>query len=329
VSSLPHTLVRFQSELEQAIRRDRLRQGRRRVLRVALAGAAAAAVALGVLSTLPGDEPSLVDRAAAAFAVADDTILHFEIVGRQTNPDGSVVTWRSESWQDRSAPFARRTIETGSEGVPAESAGVGERTELYDAETNTIYVGEEPAETPPPAPKIAPGPRPGTSVVTVTVYKLWADRPNREPKKGTRRIVMSTEKAKRLVEQSAAARRAAAAPEPAGPYEEPFRQEILDLLRRGVVADGPVEVRGREALRIVSRDGGTTYFFDPETYAPIELRTTGDGGGVTLTFLAYEELPRTAANLGLLSLAAQHPTAEVNRDPADYRAAERRLFPRG
>jgi hypothetical protein len=328
VSSLPPTLVGFQSQLEQAIRRDRSRQSRRRVWRVALAGAAAAAVALGVFSTLPGDQPPLVDRAAAAFAVADDTILHFEIVARQTNPDGSVVTWRSESWQDRSAPFARRTIET-QEGVPAESAGVGERTELYDAQRNTIYVGEESAGPVPPPPKIAPGPRPGTSVVTVTVYKIWADEPNREPKEGKRRIVMSTEKAKRLVEQSAAARRAAAEPEPAGPYEEPFRQEILDLLHRGVVADGPVVVGGREALRIVSRDGGTTYFFDPDTYAPIELRTTGDGGGVTLTFLAYEELPRTAANLALVSLADQHPTAEVNRDPAAYRAAELRLYPNG
>jgi hypothetical protein len=50
---------------------------------------------------------------------------------------------------------------------------------------------------------------------------------------------------------------------------------------------------------------------------------------VTLSFRAYEELTRTAANKALLNLAAQRPTAQVNRDPADYRAAQSRLFPHG
>jgi hypothetical protein len=330
VSSLPPTLVGFQSQLEQAIRRERSRRSRRRVLRVALAGAAAVAVVFGVLSALPGDKPSLVERAAAAFALDGDTIFHYEMVGRQTNPDGSAVTWRHEAWQDRSEPFAARSIQTGSEGVSVELASVGERTELYDAQRNTIYVGEEPDEPPlPPRPRMAPGPRPGTSVVTVRVFKVWADHPEREPKMGKRRIVMSTEKAKRIVERSAAARSAAAEPEPAEPYEEPFRREILALLRSGAVADGPVMVDGREALRMVSRDGNTTYFFDPETYAPIELRTTGNGGGVTLTFVVYEELPRTEANLALVSLTAQHPSANIIRDQTAYRAAELRLFPNG
>jgi hypothetical protein len=326
VSSLPPTLVRFESQLEQAIRRDRLRRSRLRVLQIAVAGAAAVAVALGVLSALPGEKPSLVERAAAGFALDDDTIFHYVMVGRQTNPDGSVVTWRDEGWQDRSEPFARRSIETGPEGVSVETASVGERTELYDAESNTIYVGEEAAASPQSPPKLSPGPRPGTSYVKVTAYKL---APDGEPKVGKARIVMSTEKAKRLVERSAAARRAAADPEPAEPYEEPFRREILDLLRSGAEVDGPVVIDGREALRILSRDGSKTYLVDAATYAPIELRTRGDGGGVTLTFLVYEELPRTAANKALLSLTAQHPTAQVNRDPDDYRAAESRLFPHG
>jgi hypothetical protein len=321
VSSLPPTLVRFESQLEQAIRRERSRRSRRRVLQVAVAGAAAAAVALGVLSALPGDEPSLVDRAAAAFAVHDDTILHFEIIGRQTNPDGSVVTWRSESWQERSAPFGRRTIETGPEGVSTETASVGSRTELYDARTNTIYVGEEPPAASQTRPKLSPGPRPGTSVVTVRALSVG---PDQEPRVRTARIVLRTEEARRLVERSAAAET-----EPADAFEEPFRQEILRLLQSGAVADGGVLVGGREALRIVSRDGRTTYLVDARTYAPIELRTKGNGGEVTLTFRAYEELPLTAANRTLLSLTAQHPTADVNRDPADYRDAEGRLFPHG
>ena len=136
--------------------------------------------------------------------------------------------------------------------------------------------------------------------------------------------MLSTDEAKRLVQRSAAAES-----EPVQPFEEPFRQEILRLLRSGAVVDGQVEVEGREALRIVSRDGRTTYLADAETYAPIELRTRGDGGEVTLSFRAYEELPRSAANEALLSLTAQYPTARVNNDPADYRAAESRLFPHG
>ena len=321
MSSLPPTLVRFESQLEQAIQRDRSRQSRRRVLRVAVAGAAVAAVAFGILNTLPVDEPSLVDRAAAAFAVGDDTILHVQILGRQANPDGSVVTWHDESWQDRAAPFARRAIQIGPEGIPAESSGVGDRLELYDAETNTIYVGDEAAAVFRRQPRLAPGPRPGTSVVTVTEYVI---RPGRKPRARTARVVMSTEEAQRLVERSAAAR--------AGddePFEEPFREQILHLLDSRAIEDGRVMIDGREAVRIVSQDGHTTYLVDAETYAPLELRTTGDGGEVTLTFLVYEELPRTAANEALLSLSAQHPTARVNRDAVDYQAAESRLYPHG
>jgi hypothetical protein len=320
VSSLPPTLVRFESQLDQAIRRDASRRSRRRARRLVLAGAAAAAVVLGVLSALPADNPSLVSRAAAAFAVSDDTILHVDIVGRQTNPDGTTVGWRHESWQQRSAPFARRAIQSEPEGIPAETATVGRRTELYDARTNTIYVGEEPAAS--SRPKLSPGPRPGTSVLTVTKWVVLG--PDQKPRARKERIVLSTEEAKRRVQRSAAAEAVSAEP-----FEEPFRQEIMRLLRSGAVEDGAVQVGDREAHRIVSRDGRVTYLVEAGTYAPIELRTRGEGGEVTLTFRAYEELPRTAANKGLLSLTAQHPTATVNRDPAEYRAAESRLVPRG
>jgi hypothetical protein len=297
------------------------------VLRVAVAGVAAAAVALGVLNVLPlNDGRSLVDRAAAAFAVGDDAILHFELVGRQTNPDGSIVSWRDESWRERSEPYAGRTIETGPEGVRTESASVGNRSELYEPETNTIYVSEEEPPAPPPRPKLSPGPRPGTSVVTMRAYSVG---PDRKPQVRMVRVVMSTAKAKRLVQRSATARRAAAKPEPAKPVEEPFRRQILHLLRSGAVEGGRVSVGGREAIRLVSRDGRTTYLVDADTYDPIELRTSGNGGSVTLTFEVYEELPRTSANEPLLGLTAQHPTARINRDPADYRAAETRLFPHG
>jgi hypothetical protein len=59
------------------------------------------------------------------------------------------------------------------------------------------------------------------------------------------------------------------------------------------------------------------------------LDTHGSGGSVTLRFLAYEELPDTNPNAALLSLTDQHPTATVDTDAADYRAALNRLFPKG
>jgi hypothetical protein len=39
--------------------------------------------------------------------------------------------------------------------------------------------------------------------------------------------------------------------------------------------------------------------------------------------------PAHGGKQGAPRLTAQHPTAQVNRDPADYRAAESRLFPHG
>jgi hypothetical protein len=68
---------------------------------------------------------------------------------------------------------------------------------------------------------------------------------------------------------------------------------------------------------------------DGRTYAPIELRTRGTGGGTVLRFVAYEALPLDEQTETLLSIAAQHPGAPVVRDAAAYDAAQRRLFAKG
>lgn len=329
MTTLPPTLIRFEAELEQAIRRQlgtgrpRRAPARRRVLHLAAAAAAAAAVALGILSTLPGDEPSIVARAVAALSLEEDTILHFRMVGRQRNGDGSVVSWRSESWQERAAPYARRSIEVGPERITAETTMVGQTNGLYDARTNTIYVGggaDQPALEQ-PTPTFVPGPRPGTVVVTVTKVWLVDGKPKPRPTK----VVMNTDAAKRLVARHRSAEQA-----PPAPVEEPFREEILRLLNSGrAVPAGPASVDGRKAIRIVSADGHSTYVVDARTYAPIEWTTNGDGASVTLRFPVYEELPVTRATRALLSLEAQHPTARINRSDRDYEAAQARLFPNG
>jgi hypothetical protein len=83
------------------------------------------------------------------------------------------------------------------------------------------------------------------------------------------------------------------------------------------------------AIRLESVDEKKVYIVDAATYDPIEWTTTGDGGGVTLRFPVYEELPVDAQSMQLLDLQVQHPSARVVRDVNAYIAAESRLYPHG
>jgi hypothetical protein len=294
------------------------------MLRAAALSAAAVAAAFGVLSALPTGGPSVVERAAAALEPSDDTILHYQLSGVQQNPDGSVVTWRSESWDLLAPPFTGRQIEVGPEGVRAETVTRGDMNELYDVRTNTIYFasGQELAAAQFPKIKIVPkskiakitrDPR----VDTVFVLGKGSKRPT---------VVTTEQGAKRLREQLARGGQDPAADE----RVEGPRGEILALLESGRAREtGRLEVAGRDAIRIESRDGRQVYLVDATTYAPIEWTSTGNGGGVTLRFPVYEELPVDTESMELLDLEAQHPGARVVRDPDAYRAAEARLFPHG
>jgi hypothetical protein len=113
------------------------------------------------------------------------------------------------------------------------------------------------------------------------------------------------------------------------PFSATFRAQILALLRSGHArVVGHATVDGEDTIEIQSTDGHTTYYVAPDSYEPVELVTRGTTGGVTLHFDTYQELPLND-NDGLLSLTAQHPTAHIDRDVADYNAAEARLFPHG
>jgi hypothetical protein len=324
MTALPPTLDRFGAELENAVRRDLgARRRRRRMLRAAALSAVAVAAAFGVLSALPTGGPSIVERAAAALELSDDTILHYQLSGEQRNPDGSVVIWRSETWQLRVAPFTRRQIEVGPEGVRAETLTRGDMNELYDVRTNTIYVASRQELVAAQLPKIKIVPKSKIAKITRdprvdTVLVLG--------KGGKRPTVVTTEQgAKRLREQLAQGGQ-----EPAGVLPEEYRAEILALLQSGRAREtGRVEVAGRDAIRIESPHGRQVYLIDAATYAPIEWTTAGNGGGVTLRFPVYEELPVDTESVELLDLEAQHPGARVVRDPAAYQAAEARLFPHG
>ena len=165
MSTVPASLVSYQHQLEDAIRRDlSTRKARRRriVVRFALAAAAASAVALGLVRAVgPASAQSVVHRAAAALGGKPGTILHVDFTGRQWGPPRT-VTWRDQSWQLESAPYSRRQIETNPDGSTVESTSGAGGDQVYDPAANTIYIGPPPVEQAPPRPHLERGPRPGT-----------------------------------------------------------------------------------------------------------------------------------------------------------------------
>jgi hypothetical protein len=221
-------------------------------VRLAVVGAAAAAIALGVLSVLPGEGPSAVERAEAALTASDGTILHTVAAITQTYPDGRVISHWSEAWQDSSPPYDQREVDGDGRRETATASG---RPEVYLADTNTIYTLPENVALPERT-------KPGLDIGL-----------------------------------------------------QPIRDRMLDLLRSGEAhEDRRVTVNDREAIRIVSSDLKGALIVDADTYEPIVWTATADDGTVeTIGFKRYEWLPATEANRALLSLAAQHPDAGVDR----------------
>jgi hypothetical protein len=348
VNSLPASLVSYRQRLEDAIRHDlRARRARRRrtVVRFALAGAAASAVALGVVSLVSNHAPgavsaasagSVMRHAAAALAQSPGTILHVKMTGTQRNGDGSTVTWRDESWQLESAPYDRRQIETGPDGSTVESTSGAHGDRVYDSSTNTIYVGPRPAEQAPPQANLERGPRPHTYILRLRKVPplVISAREAEAFRKGTLRIAFRKHDGKvglTLVRASSlpAARDSSDSGSTADPGSPAFREQILALLSSGGArVDGHKTIDGHDTIEISSEDGHTTYYVDPASYNPVELDTAGRGGGVSLRFHTYDALP-AARNDSLLDLEAQHPHARVDRSPSDYEAAQTRLFPHG
>jgi hypothetical protein len=150
MTTLPTSLIDFREELEAAVAREQLRRSRRRrrvVLRLAVVTSAVGVLTLGAFAALPGDseapfvEPaSAARRAAAALAATPGAIVHIDSVVEQQNPDGSHISWRTESWQRSTPPYDLRQIVTGANGVSVESATVDGRQQLYDPQSNSVLV---------------------------------------------------------------------------------------------------------------------------------------------------------------------------------------------
>jgi hypothetical protein len=149
---LPDSLIRFGELLERAVEDD-LRAGQRRHRRIAIRMTAATAAAVAIVAfavLLPADNStvappgvataSAAERAAAVLNAAPGSIVHAVASFRQIGPDGSVSTWREETWRQTSRPYARRELTMRDGGIVIETATVGDRaTRLYDPAPNTIY----------------------------------------------------------------------------------------------------------------------------------------------------------------------------------------------
>ena len=324
MTALPPSLDRFGAELENAVRRDLgSRRRRRRLFRGAAVLAAAAAAALGILSALPTGGPSVVQRAAAALESSDDSILHYQLNAQQQNPDGTSVSWSSETWQLLVPPYTRRQIEIDSAGPRAESLSRGGLNELYDASKNTIYIATSKELRAARMPKIEIV---SQSKLARLTGSSKADVAYVVGKGGAAVKVIATEQGAKRIRKELAHEGGQAS----GVLPEEFRSDVLTLLKSGRVrVIGHVNVGGRDAIRLESIDGKKVYVVDAATYDPIQWTSTGNGGSVTLNFPVYDELPVDTESMRLLSLQAQHPNAQVVRGATAYIPAEARLFPHG
>jgi len=81
------------------------------------------------------------------------------------------------------------------------------------------------------------------------------------------------------------------------------------LARGGAQVAGTVKIDGTNLYKVELPTGVVAYF-DATDYRPANLdNPQGDGSVVRTRVVTYEELPMTAANARVLSLAAQYPGA--------------------
>jgi hypothetical protein len=294
--------------------------------------ATAAAAAIALLA-LPASGPVTVSaasarviraKAAAALAGSMGAILHADISATQTWQNGGTDTWTEQDWQQVDSPYDGRSIVTGIWPTSVEMAYVRGQRWLYDASADTIYTGE------PPQPfTLTPGTRPGTYVLrtgdgtsgpslTVSAGQAAALRDGSDTWAGTANGGLEV------------VPRATTGPQTLSD----FRPQALALLNSAdAMVTRNVTVDGQDAIEVAADDGTATYYLDPATYAPIQMTRTisntgiaGDPATVTLTFTDWRYLTGATADPQLLSLSAQHPDATIDNNPADYTAAETRLF---
>lgn len=124
----------FRRQLERAVAADLGRRRRRRRVRLGAVAVALGAIVV-VLNVLPsggGNQvapASALERAAAALARDDDSIVHVHMLGRQYEDGRPDIHWQDEFWV---GPGALRNVETSPEGRVVETEQTRDAERLWD-----------------------------------------------------------------------------------------------------------------------------------------------------------------------------------------------------
>jgi hypothetical protein len=288
-----------------------------------------AAVTLGggPANTGGPDTASAVTTAALRwFAPPAGSVLH--TLSTETSGERTI---RHEFWQSADHPGEQRVVVDAGAGHAYEMAGA----QLYDPQTNTIYEADKSAlATAAPLPKVAnarqpdeagtvgkgaaPGPA-GTKADQAKADQIKAD----QAKAGTAKSDKATTPAGATTRPADGSRR----PLPAG---DPIVGKI-----RYVLEDGRASVTGHElhngvdawviSLNADLGRAAWTLWVSRGDGRPLELQDPGRTGQApqTVRWTTYEVL---RSGSSLISLTRAHPSARVERDAAQYLAAEQRLL---
>jgi hypothetical protein len=320
------------------------------------ATAAIAAVVLAVVGAFSGAGPevqpadaAVVRGALAALTHAPGTIViatyrgvertnpKFEHLAPGYTPPRGIQTARWSQREITETPVGSGPQNEVNLGGPSVNGGVefGEvngNYELYDPGTNTVYISSQFGAD------ITPGRRAGTFVYTLPKVShapprsAAADLNAHMPPP----LTITAAQAKALREGTAGVtvvpnhRRATSNHLKITPAFRTTDEtaQIRSQLKAGKLkVSGPITIDGRRAIRLIGGRGGTTEEYDvaPAVYTPIREIDRSPGYLTVMTYSEYRVLPATPANARLLSLAFRHPTARVDRNHADFLAAQARL----
>lgn len=342
------------------------RDHQRRMVRLVLAGAAAAGVVLGVVGLPFQGAPSAPPAATAqatggSVAAVPGKILHVAVSATETSGSGVSTSWSDDSWLGypngagsvRGVSGFRQVVRHSGISVQTGVYGRGlysgtdnyqfPGAELYDAAMNTIY------ELPPVSQRSPLG---GATSGLASCSQagpgvLYLGEPA---------TLIGAPRGGNLMR--AEANDLAGGVYLGGPSGKPFFSSLKTLipnlwspctaaeLASNVRAGsarlvGSESIDGRRVIEFRAANGSWTYYAEAQSGKPVRLVVRGidalawpqgrptNRERATLTFnvRTYEQLP-FRGHEKLLSLTAQHHGARIDTNTADYYAAEARLFPR-
>jgi hypothetical protein len=284
MSTLPESLLRFRTELENAIGREleaeaaarsngwagrvlravRRRPGRTTLAVATVAGAAAAALFVSSPWTSP---PGFLEQVQAALTPRAGTVLHFKVVMTANLPECKVTHPPSESWGDLTPPYNWRAIDV-------------RQTDICKPGTS-VEIGAEGASRKPVLLFRPPN--------TLAPTQGWPNDPD-------------------------------AAKDPYGNVRQAIADGTAHDEGRTAIDGRPVERIRIDCDQAKYAGCDPTYWYvDPESFLPVRtLSGPGlrPGPGATCTapcfvqdFVTYEYLSGTPANRALADIRAQHPDA--------------------